>query len=148
MWMLVKEMMTTPVKTVLEWYTVKETADFLVQNDITGVPVINKAGEMVGIVTEKDLIQYCLPSYLELLGDVPYLPDTNFIRSIEQEEDHAISELMTVEVITVQDDATVTQVAALMIAKHLKRIPILHGEQIVGIVSRKDLVKLIAKTKK
>lgn len=148
MWMLIKEMMTTPVKKVPEWYTVKETADFLVQNDITGVPVVNKAGEMVGIVTERDLIRYCLPSYLELLGDVPYLPDTNFIRSIKQEEDHAISELMTVDVITVQDDATMTQVAALMVAKHLKRIPILHGEELIGIISRKDLVRLISKAKK
>jgi len=143
--MLVKDIMLRDVYTVQETTTVRELAIYLAEHDISGVCVVNASGELTGIVTEKDIIRHCLPSYFELLGHAPYLPDeATFSKGFHNVEKAQVKDIMTKKVYTVKEGTTISQAAALLISKRVDRLPVLRGKMLVGIIGRKELLKEIA----
>jgi CBS domain-containing protein len=97
--------------------SVKELSRLLTFHNISGLPVLDEAGQMVGIVSEADVIG---------------------------KRGKTVGEIMTRDVITVQDTASLESVAQLMAQHRIKRVVVLRGEDVVGLVSRADIVKALA----
>lgn len=147
--MKISEIMNKKVLTCSEDTSVKEVAKILVDNHLTGIPVVRKK-ELVGIVTEADLImqkaKLHIPSYIQLLNSFLYLEDPN---EVEEELTKILAtkagELMTKDVVTVDPDYSVEDVASLIEEEHINPVPVVKGERLVGIVSRADIVKLLVR---
>ena len=143
-------LMTRDVHTVGPDESLMAVARVLVKNDISAVPVCSEAGELLGIVTEGDLIRPFAETnerrrawWLSLLAEGTELaPD--FLDFIRRENIH-VRDLMTIPVVTATPSMTMPHLAELMTSRGIKRIPIVLGGRIVGIVSRSDLVRALSR---
>lgn len=115
--MKAREIMTRNVISILDEATVEDAARLLARNRISGVPVVNASGMLMGLVTEHDLIA---------------------------KHGRSVSEIMSRGVITVSPDTDVDQVQHLLTNQRIRRVPVVEDGKIVGIVSRSDLVRQIA----
>ncbi|HZD40475.1 MAG TPA: CBS domain-containing protein [Terriglobales bacterium] len=115
--MLAKEIMTNPVTTVKASTALKDLAKIFADHSISGAPVLDTKGKLIGIVSDGDILA---------------------------KKGKRVSSLMTKRVISVGEDTPVEEIANLMTAHKIKRVPVLHGEKLVGIVSRGDIVRALA----
>lgn len=147
--MKVSDIMQTEVITVEADTPIKEIANKLIANNLTGMPVV-KGDEVIGLVTEADLImqkaKLHMPMYIQLLDSALYLED-----AAEVEEDLSkmlgltAKEVMTDQVVTIEADDTVENLATLIEEHHINPIPVTKNNKLVGIASRADIVKLLAR---
>lgn len=144
--MLARDIMTRQVVTVSPNMTVPEVAKVLLDHRISGVPVVSKDNEVIGIVTEGDLITREIslktPPVLSLLGGFIYLENPNrFEEELRKVTAVQVEDLMTREVISVQEDTPVGEIATLMVKKKINRVPVLRHKKLVGIITRADIVR-------
>src|SRR5699024_10211198 len=144
--MIIKDIMTTNVMTVNENDTIERCANLMIKSNLSGLPVVNDEGDVLGIVTEGDLIRrrsnVQTPAYLELLGGIIYLDNPNsFLNDVKKAMGLSAKEIMTEDLVTIQQDQTVEDAANLLIQKQIKRLPVLNDHHdLVGILSRKDIM--------
>lgn len=148
--MLAKDIMNCDVVTVKEEDTVENVIKLLLENNISGVPVVDEEGTVIGIVTEGDIIfrskKLHIPTYFTILDSYIFLESTkNLENDIRKMAAYRVKEVMTKKVITVEQDETIEEIATLMTTKKINRIPIVDKGKIVGIVSRRDIIKAYAK---
>lgn len=117
---LVREIMTRDVLTVPPEMPVKEVANILAEKRITGLPVVDAAGQVVGVISELDIIS---------------------------RQGKTASDIMTAQVISATEDADVQEVANLFSSRRIRRVPILADGKLVGLVSRSDLMRLYMTTR-
>jgi CBS-domain-containing membrane protein len=134
--MKVAEIMSRPVITVTPETGIKTAAGLLVQHGISALPVVDAKGELVGIVSEADLLP--IETRPDPRSQATPLPPT--AGSAPQ----SVAEVMTRRVLTVPADCEVSQVARILLEADFRRVPVVTDRKVVGIVSRRDLVKLIA----
>ena len=115
--MQANEIMTRDVITIQEDAPVDEAVQRLAEYQLSGLPVLNRRGQMVGIVTEADVLA----------------------RSGE-----LVNEIMTRRVISVDETTPVDAIAQLLTGNRIKRVPVVKGDRVVGIVSRADIVRTMA----
>ncbi|HXG52395.1 MAG TPA: CBS domain-containing protein [candidate division Zixibacteria bacterium] len=115
--MVAKDIMTRDVITVSPTTTVKQLAMILIKNQISGAPVTDKTGKIVGVVSESDIVS---------------------------KKGKSVREIMSRKVISVPADAPVEEIARLMTTHKIKRLPVMSNGQVLGIVSRADIVNAIA----
>lgn len=147
--MLARDIMNKDVITILEDTMIEEVADILTKNKISGLPVVNKAGKLVGMVTEGDLLHKetnpRTPGYLNILGALIYIGGVDkYKEDLKKLAATRASEIMTTDVIAVSGDATVEQVAAMMVNHNIKRLPVIENDALIGIISRADIIKTMA----
>jgi len=147
--MKISEIMTKDVITCKASTPVKEIAQKLIDNNITGMPVV-KGDEVIGIVTEADLImqkaKLHMPMYIQLLDSFLYLEDTKEIEEDLRKILGLVAEdIMTKDVVSIDFDDTVENLATLIEEKHINPIPVIKDNKLIGIVSRADIVKLLIK---
>lgn len=144
--MIAKDIMSKNVITIKKDATIEEIARLLTEKNISGVPVVDDDDKLIGIVSEKDLIYKDVdpkfPSYIEVLGGV------FFVDGIKQYEEklkkllaNRAEDIMTAKVIAVNEDTDIKEIAELMIEKSVNRVPVLKDGNLVGIVSRGDIVR-------
>jgi CBS domain-containing protein len=148
----VREIMTTAVITAKPDTTVGELADILAKNKISGVPVVDGEGRVLGMVSEADIIlqdaDLHFPYYIQFLEMVIYLQSVHkFEERVRKSIGSKVSEIMTEEVVSVSPEETVREVATLMADRNVNRLPVTENELLVGIVTRGDIVRAIAKHK-
>lgn len=158
--MLVKEIMTKKVITVRDDETVKEAFKKILDNSITGAPVVNKAGKVIGIISEKDILKSAKKFSQEKIYSItPFSAIQQFkeyaneemveilldARAIEEIGKIKVSDAMTKDVIFVNPEETIENTAKLMDCKKVNRIPVIENEKIVGIITRSDILKAIVK---
>ena len=144
--MELKDLMTKNVTTIPQDMNVRDAAKMLVNLEISGLPVVNDDKELVGMITEKDILGMALPKYVEKLGSLAYTFDmVPFAKTLAEADKVQVKEIMRKKVITTTVDTSVPEVARIMIVKRIRRIPILDQEddRLVGIVTRHDIVKEI-----
>jgi CBS domain-containing protein len=137
--MRAKDIMSTPIITAHPETSLKEIADTLVRHDIGAIPIVDDTGELLGLVTEADVIR------LQTIPD----PRLHAIPLIGREQEHVptqASEVMTINVVTRTEDEDVTSIARLMLTLHLKHVPIVSGKKVTGIISRRDILKVLARS--
>lgn len=141
--MKVKEIMTKEVVSIQPDTNAKEAVGILFKMHISGLPVINESGKLVGMFTEKDILRNILPSYIEQVGRFVYEENPKSIKKKFMElENIRVSKLMRPEVITVDEDTSLCEVAHIMLTQKVRRIPVLDKEKkVIGIVAREDIVK-------
>lgn len=115
--MIAKDIMTKDVITVGPAASVKELAKTLVRQQISGAPVMNKKGQIVGIVSEADIVA---------------------------NKGKQVKDIMSKKVSSIAEDTPVEEIAALMTAHKISRLPVMRGQKLVGLVSRADIVGAIA----
>lgn len=115
--MQVKDIMTTSVISLHEENTVEEAASVLSRNRISGAPVVNNDMVIVGMVTEHDIIA---------------------------KHGQTVTDIMTKGVISVSEDTNVEEVTHILVNQHIRRLPVVSKERLVGIISRADIVREIA----
>lgn len=144
-----KEIMTTDVITIDPETSVKEAANIMSDNDISGLPVV-KNGELVGIVTENDLIikdkKLHFPEYINVIGGIIYLESyKKFEKEFKKFIAIKVGELMTEDVITANPDDPIEELATTMHQENVNRLPVVdNAGQLIGIVTRGNIVKHIA----
>jgi len=145
--MKVSELMTKEVLTVSPEMSVREAAKMLFAREISGLPVVDENKKVVGMITEKEIIAMALPKYTEELRDFDIiLNEEPFQKKVADADKIKVKDIMRREVLCVNEDVSVAEVARLMIAKKQRRIPVLDKEKkLVGIIARADIVKEIAK---
>lgn len=142
--MELRELMTDKVTTVSQEMTVRDAAKLLLELGISGLPVVNDDNELVGMLTEKDIIGMALPRYVEKLGSLAYVFEmVPFDKTLSEADKVKVKEIMQKDVVTVTVDTLVPEVARIMIVKRIRRIPVLDQGVLVGIVARHDIVKEI-----
>jgi len=133
--MRVRDVMSSPVVTVPPDMRLKEVADLLVQREISAVPVVED-GALVGIVSEADLVPLELtPDPRAHLAPVPE-PPAHLPR--------VVAEVMTREVVALPERADAAEAGRLMLERGIKSIPVVRERRVVGIVARRDLLKVLA----
>jgi CBS domain-containing protein len=138
--MLAKDIMTKDVITVRKETPTKEIAKLLLENRITGVPVVDNANRVIGIVSESNLLYKVEPmSPTSTYWQEPKRFKAEHWKIIASNA----AEIMTPDVITADEDTPVEELATLMLEKHIKRVPIVEGKKLVGIVTRADIIKAI-----
>jgi len=143
-------MMPDPI-TVLPGTPVTDVARVMIDNGIGGVPVVNSEGDLLGIITESDLIvqdtDVKFPSFVHFLDGYVFVPGS--VHRFEEKFRKAVAataeDLMTEDVITVDVEDSAEDAATLMLKKKLKRFPVISEGQLVGIITMRDIVKLISK---
>ena len=115
--MQARDIMTHEVITIKPEASVRDAARQLADYHISGMPVVDGQGRMAGIITEADLIS---------------------------KEGTTVAELMSDRVVSVAEDTPVDEIARILTSNRYKRVPVLRGERIVGVVSRADIVRMMA----
>jgi len=119
--MFVKEIMTANVKTIRPEDTVKKLAEEMVKNKIGSLVVVEGSGEVVGIATERDIIEDII-----LLGKSP--------------EEIKVKDVMTKNLITVNPNTSLEEAAEVMVSHKIKKLPVIDKGRLVGIVTATDLI--------
>ena len=140
------QIMTRSVITIAPDATILEAAKTMLQHHVSGLPVVDAAGTLVGIVSEGDFIrrseigtQRKRGRWLKFLLGAGATA-TDYVR----ENGRKVSEVMTVEPITVGEDATLEDIVNTMETNHVKRLPVMENGKLVGIVSRANLLQAVA----
>jgi len=145
--MKASEIMTLGVVTVRPEASVKEAASLMLERGISGLPVVDASGRLVGIVTEGDLLrrvetgtERSRPRWLEfLLG--PGRLANEYVHSHARK----VQDVMTPGVITVSKDAPLQDVVSILEQRRIKRVSVTRGDKLVGIISRASLVQALAR---
>jgi CBS domain-containing protein len=139
------DVMTRTLLSVRLDATVAEAIRTMLDNRISGLPVIDEAGRLVGILTEGDLLrrgetgtERQRSRWLEILMGPGRLAG-EYVRT----HGRKIGEVMTRDVVSVTLDTPLKEVVELMERHRIKRVPVLHGEVLVGILSRADLLRAL-----
>lgn len=142
----VRDVMVTDLVTVGPDMSVTEAAHLMVDKRIGALPVI-EGDDLIGIVTEGDLIMQDVklefPTYLHLLdGYILYPPSTaKFESELKKAVAATVRDVMTPDPLTIQVGAPLEDAATMLVERDVSRLPVLDGEQLVGIVSKSDIVR-------
>src|SRR6516164_2324397 len=146
--MRARELMTTKVASVPPEATAKEIARLLLSRGISAVPVVDRAGSPIGMVSEGDLVGRGEPErkqrrdwWLAMLAEGEQLSE-EYVASLGGKEVTA-RDLMSAPLVTVVEDTEATEIAALLASHRIKRVPVLRDGRLVGIVSRADLLRAL-----
>lgn len=145
--MKIKEIMIKEVKSISPDATAQEALDLLEKLQISGLPVMDDKDKLVGMFTEKNVLSYILPSYIEKVGRFIYEENPKATKKKFTELSKIkVSQLMRREVVTTTEDTTLCEVARLMLTQKVRRIPVVDKTgKVVGIVARCDVLKAFAK---
>ena len=140
------QIMTRPVITVTPETTIVEAANTMLQRHVSGLPVVDAAGKLVGIISEGDFIrrreigtQRKRGRFLKfILGSGRQA--TDFVH----EHGRKVGEIMTPEPVTITEDTDLEEIVHLMEKNNVKRLPVTRDDHIVGIVSRANLLQAVA----
>jgi CBS domain-containing protein len=146
--MKVRDIMTETVVTIPPTMTVGEVAALLRERDLSGVPVIDASGVLVGMVSELDLIarhaRIHMLRYLQIMEYQIYLesPD-RFEDELERVLGTTAADIMSEKVYTIGPEADLQDLATLMVDHHANPVPVVEGGRLVGIVSYHDLLQVL-----
>jgi CBS domain-containing protein len=146
------DIMTTDVITVDPDMTVQDLAKLLAERGISGAPVVDASGRLVGIVSEGDLLHRAEIGTARRHRERRrswWLDDfaSDLARDYIRSHGRTVKDIMTRDVVTVTEDIDLGEVAALLEAKRIKRVPVTRDGKVIGIITRANLVRALASTK-
>ena len=146
--MLAAQLMSRSIVAISPDAPLAQAIRLMIDHRVSGLPVIDSEGRAVGMLTEGDLLRR-VETGTE--GEAPgwfasfFFPGRQAERYV-QTHGRRVSEVMTPNVVCVEDDTPLSEVAALMQRKRIKRLPVVRGGKVVGIVSRADLVRVVGES--
>src|SRR5262245_17092956 len=143
--MKAKDVMTQPVISVAANASVLEAVRIMLQKKISGLPVVDDSEHLVGIVSEGDLLRRIetgtlrrRPRWIEF-----FVGPGRLAEEYVHASGRRVEEIMTPDVRTVAEDNSLEDIVRLMERHRIKRVPVLRGEKVVGIVTRQNLVRAL-----
>jgi CBS domain-containing protein len=144
--MKVRDVMIAPVVTASPETTYEAVAALLREHHVSGVPIVDQSGALVGVVSEKDLFRALFPLYEEfLMNPEIYADQEEQENEVEAIRARPIKDYMTRNVITIDADARVLHAGGLMLAHNIHRLPVMDNGKLVGIITREDIYGTILK---
>jgi CBS domain-containing protein len=143
-----RDIMNREVITVTDESTVKELAQILSLHQISGVPVINNNGKMIGVVTESDLIfqtkKVHIPTVITILDSVFYLESPEKMGDeMKKMAGIKVKDILTSTPITVTETTQLDEIATIMAEKNVHTLPVMNGDTLVGIIGKKDIIRTL-----
>jgi CBS domain-containing protein len=142
--MNVESVMSRDVVSVVPTASIEEAAELMVEHGISGLPVVDETGALVGILSEGDLIMRQRPRTELRWWEVFFADAERLARDYQKMTGTTVVEVMTRSVVCVRPDASIEAAAALLHEHNIRRLPVVANGRLVGIVSRADLVRAIA----
>ncbi len=148
---LIKETMTAgdimqkQVIYVTSNHTLKDVLDIFFTHNISGAPVLDEEGRVIGVVTEKELIGMGIPKYMSMMDDISFLSDFEpFEEFFKKEDAIKVKDIMSENFVFVHENVTIIQLAFHFIHKSCRRIMVVDDDKkLLGIVMRKDLIRKV-----
>lgn len=144
--MRARDVMTRAVVSIRPEASILEAAQLMVQHQVSGLPVVDEAGGLIGIVTEHDLLrgerigaEWPRPEWLEFL-----IRPERLAREYAQSHSRKVADVMTANPVTITQDASIENAVRLMHEARIKRLPVTHRGKLVGIIARADIVRALA----
>jgi CBS-domain-containing membrane protein len=144
------DVMTKDVITVKKGTTIRELAELFANRRISSFPVVDDNGELIGIVTETDLIEQDkslhIPTVISIFDWVIYLESNKkFEKELKKMTGQTVGDIFTEAVDSVKTTALLSEVADIMSSKKIHAVPVVEGKKIVGVISRIDLIRTMIK---
>jgi len=142
------DVMTRDVVTVHPNDSLKRAARIMLERGVSGLPVVDARGHVVGVVSEGDLIRPDEMAerrarwWLDVLAEGEQL-SSEFLAAI-QAVNRPVSKVMRTDIISVGEHAPLREVAELIMRQNIRRVLVMDGPKLVGVVARRDLVKVLA----
>lgn len=149
--MLAKDIMTRDVITAGPEEKVEKVTKLMLENKISGIPVIDSERHVLGMVTEKDLMvkasEVSVPFYMTLFDSIIFLENPiRFSNNLKKYSASQVKDAMTSRVIVVEEDRPVSEVVKIMQNKKINRVPVVRHDKLVGIITRNDILKALVKS--
>ena len=148
---MVADVMTADPITVTPQTPLKEAIKILVGNRISGLPVVNDAGKLVGVLSESDLMWQETgvdpPPYITFLDSVIYLQNpARYDKEIHKALGQTVGEVMNDRPVTVQANQSIREAAHLMHDKKIRRLPVVNeaADAVIGILTQSDIIRSMA----
>lgn len=145
-----KDIMSSNVLTVSPDMSVRELAAKLMERNVSGAPVLDDTGNLLGIVTESDLVEQRkhlhLPTVVTLFDSVMAFEGHFDLKTqMKKMLGSKVADIMSGEVTTVKEDADMEDIATIMAEQKRHLIPVMRGTAVVGIIGKADIVRAIVK---
>lgn len=142
------DIMTKDVITVTPDVTVTALALLLASHGISGAPVLDGAGGLVGVVTENDLIdqkkKIHIPTVVTILDSVIYLENPERIgKEMKKMAGVTVQDIYSPDPVTVSEDTPIDEIATIMAEKKVHTLPVMRGDTLVGIIGKRDIIKTL-----
>lgn len=143
-----QDIMTKDVITVTPATTVTELALLLASHKISGAPVIDSSGALLGVVTESDLIdqkkKIHIPTVVTILDSVFYLENPDkMAKEMKKIAGSTVGDIYSKDPLTVSADTHLDEIATLMAEKNVHTLPVMQGAKLVGVIGKKDIIKTL-----
>ncbi len=141
-----KDIMNTNVVTVSPDTTVEELGRLFIEKGLSGAPVVDSHNNLVGIVTENDLIKqngrFHIPTVVRLFDAfIPLEGNSAIEKEIRRMSASKVSEICTRKVVTVDPETSLADIATIMSEKGIHLLPVMSGGKLVGIIGKLDVIK-------
>lgn len=141
-----KDIMTTTIYSVSEDTDLKDLAKLFVEKNVNALPVVDSAGQLVGMVSQNDLVEQDrplhIPTVISLFDWVIYLESPKkFTEEVAKVSARKVGEICSREVVTCEQETPVSEIANLMVEHKAHLIPVLDDGQLTGVVARLDIVR-------
>ena len=147
--MKAKDIMSRPVTVIHEDSTLEDAARIMLEENIGGLPVVGTGGKLTGIITESDFLakEHGIPFSRiyapQLFGE--WMTKEGVEKGYEAARYNTVNKIMTKSVVTVSEEDTLEEVITKMLENRVHRIPVISEGAPVGMISRHDLLKLVAR---
>ncbi len=142
--LMVRDVMRYDVATVTADDSLKEVANRMFRHKLSALAVVGPKQNLIGVITDRDLIRAALPDYKSLIQNLNYSLEVEpFEELLKQQDKIRVSQLYDTKFETATPDTRIVEVAAMMIFKDLRRVFVVEGEKLVGVLLRKDIVNMI-----
>lgn len=136
--MRARDIMTSPVVTVRPETTIKQAAGLLASHGFTALPVVDDDERLIGVVTEADLVRDRIPPDPRAHIVPGFRPATSLVTT-------TVGEVMTSPAVAMGPGADVADIAAALLEARQRSMPIVDGARVIGIVTRRDIVRTVAR---
>lgn len=144
--MHVRDVMKKDFLSVQEGVSYREAAEILLRSSRGCLFVLNTLGKLVGVVSEHDLFRVLYPFYSSYyLNPELYTDPEEREGKIEEIQNHPVNSFMTKNVVHAEPDWPVMKAGALMLAKNVRRLPVLEQEVLVGVITRREVYRELCK---
>lgn len=141
-----KDIMTVDVIVVKPDETLEQVANILLENGISGLPVVDDEENIVGMISEGDLVfqnrKLSPPAMVDILGAIITVgSQEQYFQELKKTLATNVVQLMATDIISVGPNQPLEDIATLMIEKQVNRIPVVEGKRLLGIITRQDLIR-------
>ncbi|PIS28802.1 hypothetical protein COT42_07000 [Candidatus Saganbacteria bacterium CG08_land_8_20_14_0_20_45_16] len=142
---IAKDFMTRDLTSVTEEAPLREVAELLSLHALSGVPVVNKENIVIGFISEKDIVTSIFPEKLRLENPdmIGFHNLSQLVKKLSLVGQALVKDYMSKEVHTVSEEATLADVAEIMLQKDLQRVPVTRHKRLVGIADRSTISSIL-----